>query len=63
MNIIFGTGSTSQGFLPIRFFRVSLYSGVSSSSQGSCQDDGDASGDVLIWREGIGNGPKNQEEM
>lgn len=37
-------------------FRVSLSSAVSSSSQGSCQDDFDALGDVFIWGEGIGGG-------
>ncbi|KAM1102738.1 hypothetical protein ACFX19_011530 [Malus domestica] len=37
-------------------FRVSLSSAVSSSSQGSCQDDFDTLGDVFIWGEGIGGG-------
>ena len=37
-------------------FRVSLSSVVSSSSQGSCQDDFDSLGDVFIWGEGIGEG-------
>eukprot|EP00268_Persea_americana_P027387 TRINITY_DN2677_c0_g1_i1.p1 TRINITY_DN2677_c0_g1~~TRINITY_DN2677_c0_g1_i1.p1 ORF type:complete len:1105 (+),score=228.75 TRINITY_DN2677_c0_g1_i1:439-3753(+) len=37
-------------------FRVSLSSAVSSSSQGSGQDDGDALGDVFIWGEGTGDG-------
>ncbi|CAL9037011.1 PH, RCC1 and FYVE domains-containing protein 1-like [Musa acuminata AAA Group] len=37
-------------------FRVSLSSAVSSSSQGSGHDDGDALGDVFIWGEGTGNG-------
>ncbi|KAG5517412.1 hypothetical protein RHGRI_037971 [Rhododendron griersonianum] len=37
-------------------FRVSLSSAVSSSSQGSGHDDGDALGDVFIWGEGIGDG-------
>eukprot|EP00249_Psilotum_nudum_P024106 c29094_g1_i1 orf=1085-4444(-) len=37
-------------------FRVSLSSAVSSSSQGSGQDDADALGDVLMWGEGIGDG-------
>lgn len=37
-------------------FRVSLSSAVSSSSQGSGHDDGDALGDVFIWGEGIGEG-------
>ncbi|KAK4417171.1 PH, RCC1 and FYVE domains-containing protein 1 [Sesamum alatum] len=37
-------------------FRVSLSSAISSSSQGSGHDDGDALGDVFIWREGIGDG-------
>ncbi|CAB4268476.1 unnamed protein product [Prunus armeniaca] len=36
-------------------FRVSLSSAVSSSSQGSGHDDGDALGDVFIWGEGIGD--------
>ncbi|XP_077218619.1 PH, RCC1 and FYVE domains-containing protein 1-like [Tasmannia lanceolata] len=36
-------------------FRVSLSSAVSSSSQGSGQDDGDALGDVFIWGEGTGD--------
>ncbi|XP_072984660.1 PH, RCC1 and FYVE domains-containing protein 1 [Typha latifolia] len=37
-------------------FRVSLSSAVSSSSQGSGHDDGDALGDVLIWGEGTADG-------
>ncbi|KAL2557275.1 Regulator of chromosome condensation (RCC1) family with FYVE zinc finger domain [Forsythia ovata] len=37
-------------------FRVSLSSAVSSSSQGSGHDDGDALGDVFIWGECIGDG-------
>ncbi|KAL6976597.1 hypothetical protein U1Q18_025385, partial [Sarracenia purpurea var. burkii] len=37
-------------------FRVSLSSAISSSSQGSGHDDGDALGDVFIWGEGIGDG-------
>ncbi|KAH7836713.1 hypothetical protein Vadar_004648 [Vaccinium darrowii] len=39
-------------------YRVSLSSAVSSSSQGSGHDDGDALGlgDVYIWGEGIGDG-------
>ncbi|KAB1227972.1 Ultraviolet-B receptor UVR8 [Morella rubra] len=37
-------------------FRVSLSSAVSSSSQGSGHDDGDALGDVFVWGEGIGDG-------
>lgn len=37
-------------------FRISLSSAVSSSSQGSGQDDGDALGDVFIWGEGTGDG-------
>lgn len=37
-------------------FRVSLSSAVSSSSQGSGLDDGDALGDVFIWGEGTGDG-------
>ncbi|XP_072978003.1 PH, RCC1 and FYVE domains-containing protein 1-like isoform X2 [Typha angustifolia] len=37
-------------------FRVSLSSAVSSSSQGSGHDDGDALGDVFIWGEGTGYG-------
>ncbi|KAL3828230.1 hypothetical protein ACJIZ3_017032 [Penstemon smallii] len=37
-------------------FRVSLSSAVSSSSQGSGHDDGDALGDVYIWGEGTGDG-------
>ncbi len=36
-------------------FRVSLSSAVSSSSQGSGHDDGDALGDVFIWGEGTGD--------
>ncbi|KAK6141538.1 hypothetical protein DH2020_024723 [Rehmannia glutinosa] len=36
-------------------FRVSLSSAVSSSSQGSGHDDGDAMGDVFIWGEGTGD--------
>ncbi|XP_078442230.1 PH, RCC1 and FYVE domains-containing protein 1-like isoform X2 [Wolffia australiana] len=41
---------------PPETFRVSLSSAVSSSSQGSGQDDGDALGDVFIWGEGTGDG-------
>ncbi|WOK99091.1 PH, RCC1 and FYVE domains-containing protein 1 [Canna indica] len=37
-------------------FRVSMSSAVSSSSQGSGHDDGDALGDVFIWGEGTGDG-------
>ncbi|KAJ6811289.1 uncharacterized protein M6B38_155615 [Iris pallida] len=37
-------------------YRVSLSSAVSSSSQGSGHDDGDALGDVFIWGEGTGEG-------
>eukprot|EP00250_Pteridium_aquilinum_P019088 c24287_g2_i1 orf=404-3793(+) len=37
-------------------FRVSMSSAVSSSSQGSGQDDADALGDVYMWGEGIGDG-------
>ncbi|GAB2277068.1 hypothetical protein Dimus_011776 [Dionaea muscipula] len=37
-------------------FRMSLSSAVSSSSQGSGHDDGDALGDVFIWGEVIGDG-------
>ncbi|XP_042504203.1 PH, RCC1 and FYVE domains-containing protein 1-like isoform X2 [Macadamia integrifolia] len=37
-------------------FRVSLSSAVSSSSQGSGHDDGDALGDVFLWGEGTGDG-------
>ncbi|KAF6153057.1 hypothetical protein GIB67_034779 [Kingdonia uniflora] len=37
-------------------FRVSLSSAVSSSSQGSGHDDGDALGDVFMWGEGVGDG-------
>ncbi|KAH9318737.1 hypothetical protein KI387_020506, partial [Taxus chinensis] len=36
--------------------RISLSSAVSSSSQGSGQDDADAMGDVFIWGEGTGDG-------
>ncbi|MQL91819.1 hypothetical protein Taro_024434 [Colocasia esculenta] len=42
--------------IPMDAFRVSLSSAVSSSSQGSGQDDGDALGDVFIWGEGTGDG-------
>ncbi|KAL3824139.1 hypothetical protein ACJIZ3_020168 [Penstemon smallii] len=37
-------------------FRVSLSSAVSSSSQGSCNEDFNSLGDVFIWGEGIGEG-------
>ncbi|XP_038692869.1 PH, RCC1 and FYVE domains-containing protein 1-like isoform X2 [Tripterygium wilfordii] len=37
-------------------FRVSLSSAVSSSSQGSGHNDGDALGDVFLWGEGTGDG-------
>lgn len=36
--------------------RVSLSSAVSSSSQGSCNEDFDALGDVFIWGEGTNDG-------
>ncbi|KAL8533851.1 hypothetical protein ACS0TY_010034 [Phlomoides rotata] len=36
--------------------RVSLSSAVSSSSQGSCNEDSDNLGDVFIWGEGTGGG-------
>uniref|UniRef100_A0A1D1XGZ2 Putative E3 ubiquitin-protein ligase HERC1 n=2 Tax=Anthurium amnicola TaxID=1678845 RepID=A0A1D1XGZ2_9ARAE len=42
--------------IPMDTFRVSLSSAVSSSSQGSGQDDGDALGDVFLWGEGTGDG-------
>ncbi|KAK1294735.1 Ultraviolet-B receptor UVR8 [Acorus calamus] len=42
--------------IPIDAFRVSLSSAVSSSSQGSGHDDGDALGDIFIWGEGTGDG-------
>lgn len=42
--------------MPMDAFRVSLSSAVSSSSQGSGHDDGDALGDVFIWGEGTGDG-------
>lgn len=42
--------------LTIDAFRVSLSSAVSSSSQGSGHDDGDALGDVFLWGEGTGDG-------
>ncbi|ESW18307.1 hypothetical protein PHAVU_006G030000 [Phaseolus vulgaris] len=41
--------------MPMDAFRVSLSSAVSSSSQGSGHDDGDALGDVFIWGEGTGD--------
>ncbi|KAM7251013.1 hypothetical protein ACFE04_022896 [Oxalis oulophora] len=40
----------------VETMRVSLSSAVSISSQGSCQDDFDALGDVYTWGEGIGDG-------
>ncbi|GAB2212088.1 hypothetical protein Droror1_Dr00025433, partial [Drosera rotundifolia] len=40
-------------------FRMSLSSAVSSSSQGSGRDDGDALGDVFIWGECIWEGVSN----
>ncbi|KAL2322402.1 hypothetical protein Fmac_026781 [Flemingia macrophylla] len=42
--------------MPMDAFRVSLSSAVSSSSQGSGHDDGDALGDVFIWGESTGDG-------
>ncbi|KAJ1394793.1 Zinc finger, FYVE/PHD-type [Sesbania bispinosa] len=42
--------------MPMDAFRVSLSSAVSSSSQGSGHDDGDALGDVFIWGECTGDG-------
>ncbi|KAK4773873.1 hypothetical protein SAY87_028892 [Trapa incisa] len=36
--------------------RISLSSAVSSSSQGSCHEDFEALGDILIWGEGVGDG-------
>lgn len=41
---------------PLDVFRVSMSSAVSSSSQGSGQDDADALGDVYMWGEGVGDG-------
>ncbi|CAH1436069.1 unnamed protein product [Lactuca virosa] len=40
-------------------FRVSLSSAVSSSSQGSGHDDGDALGDVFLWGEIAGDSGRN----
>ena len=40
----------------VDIFRVSMSSAVSSSSQGSGQDDADGLGDVYMWGEGIGDG-------
>ncbi|PIN24088.1 putative protein, contains RCC1 domain [Handroanthus impetiginosus] len=37
-------------------FRSSLSSAVSSSSQGSCNEDIDNLGDIFIWGEGVGHG-------
>lgn len=37
-------------------FRMSMSSQVSSSSQGSGQDENDSLGDVFMWGEGIGDG-------
>ena len=37
-------------------YRVSMSSAVSSSSQGSAHEDGDALGDVFMWGEGVGDG-------
>lgn len=49
-----GTNGHMRG-MAMDAFRVSLSSAVSSSSQGSGHDDGDALGDVFIWGEGIGD--------
>ncbi|KAJ7965006.1 Regulator of chromosome condensation (RCC1) family with FYVE zinc finger domain [Quillaja saponaria] len=42
--------------MPMDAFRVSLSSAVSSTSQGSGHDNGDALGDVFIWGECTGDG-------
>ncbi|BBM99881.1 hypothetical protein MPTK1_1g24610 [Marchantia polymorpha subsp. ruderalis] len=41
---------------PIDAFRVSMSSAVSSSSQGSGQEENEALGDVFMWGEGMGDG-------
>ncbi|KAJ4772589.1 Regulator of chromosome condensation (RCC1) family with FYVE zinc finger domain-containing protein [Rhynchospora pubera] len=53
-----GTSDNTNGHMPrgMDAFRVSLSSAVSSSSQGSGHDDGDALGDIFIWGEGTGEG-------
>jgi alpha-tubulin suppressor-like RCC1 family protein len=55
-----GTSDNTNGHIPrgipMDAFRVSLSSAVSSSSQGSGHDDGDALGDIFIWGEGTGEG-------
>ncbi|XP_015873689.1 PH, RCC1 and FYVE domains-containing protein 1 [Ziziphus jujuba] len=51
-----GSDSVHMKAMAMDAFRVSLSSAVSSSSQGSGHDDGDALGDVFIWGEGTGDG-------
>ncbi|KAM7278917.1 hypothetical protein ACFE04_006051 [Oxalis oulophora] len=51
-----GSDSVHMKSMPMDAFRVSLSSAVSSSSQGSGHDDGDALGDVFLWGEGTGDG-------
>lgn len=41
---------------PSEGFRMSLSSAISSSSQGSCLEDSNVLGDVLMWGEGIEDG-------
>ncbi|CAM6104930.1 unnamed protein product [Calypogeia fissa] len=41
---------------PVDAFRVSMSSAVSSSSQGSGQEENDALGDVFLWGQGMGDG-------
>ncbi|KAL3684617.1 hypothetical protein R1sor_002639 [Riccia sorocarpa] len=50
MNMKSGSGTPNDAF------RVSLSSAVSSSSQGSAQEENEALGDVFIWGEGMGDG-------
>ncbi|KAM7269275.1 hypothetical protein ACFE04_024772 [Oxalis oulophora] len=51
-----GTENSSGRASTVEAMRVSLSSAVSTSSQGSCQDDFDALGDVFIWGKGISDG-------
>ncbi|KAJ7556571.1 hypothetical protein O6H91_05G088700 [Diphasiastrum complanatum] len=50
------TVNAQMRVVPMDPFRVSLSSAVSSSSQGSGHEEGDALGDVFIWGEGVGEG-------
>ncbi|EFJ18977.1 hypothetical protein SELMODRAFT_112120 [Selaginella moellendorffii] len=52
-----GAAAATSAAIPLDAnFRVSMSSAVSSSSQGSGQEEGDALGDVFLWGESVGSG-------